>query len=88
MSESKKKWPNFDSVERLTAYFDENDVGDFIDDMRVVEFDVDLKRRTHYVAIEGDIAGKLSEISKHEHVSSGVIVNSWLREKISDYTRK
>ena len=35
-----------------------------------------------------EIADQLSEISKQEHVPAGTIVNSWLREKISDYAHK
>lgn len=88
MPESSKNLPDFESVDALTEFFDRNDMGDFFEAMPEVEFEVDLKRRMHYVALDAEIAGKLSEISRHEHVSSGAIVNSWLREKISDYSSK
>lgn len=85
---SEKKLPKFDSVEALTGFFEENDLGDYLDSMPEVEFDVELRHRKHFFAVDEDVAEQLSEISKNEHVSSGAIVNSWLREKISDYTRK
>ncbi|MEO7672618.1 MAG: CopG family antitoxin [Pyrinomonadaceae bacterium] len=85
---SEKKLPKFDSVEALTEFFDKNDMGDYFDSMPQVVFDVELGHRKHFVAVDEDVAEKLSEISKHEHLPSGAIVNSWLREKISDYTLK
>lgn len=89
MSEnSVKKLQKFDSVENLTEFFDDNDMGEYLESMPEVEFDVELRHRKHFVAVDEDVAERLSEISKNEHVSSGTIVNSWLREKLSDYTHK
>ena len=83
-----KKLPKFGSTEALTDFFDKNDMGDFLESMPEVEFDVELGHRKHFVAVDDDVAQKLSEISRNEHVASGAIVNSWLREKISDYKHK
>ena len=88
MPENNKKLPEFKSLEALTDFFDDNDMGDYLEAMPEVEFEVDLKRRKHYVAVDEGVADRLTEISKQEHVSSGAIVNSWLREKISDYSHK
>lgn len=85
---SVKKLQKFDSVENLTEFFDDKDMGDYLESMPEVEFDVELRHRKHFVAVDEDVAERLSEISKNEHVSSGTIVNSWLREKLSDYTHK
>lgn len=85
---SEKKLPKFESTEALTNFFEENDMGDYFESMSEVEFDVEVGHRRHFVAVDEDIAEKLSEISKNEHVPSGAIVNSWLREKLSDYTQK
>lgn len=83
-----KKLPKFDSIEELTTFFDENDLGDYLESMPEVEFEVELGSRKHYVAVDDDVAQRLTEISKNEHVPSGAIVNSWLREKLSHYSRK
>jgi hypothetical protein len=89
MGESnKKQLHEFESVEKLTEFFDENDLGDYLETMPEVDFDVELGHRKHYVAVDEDVVELLSEISKNEHVSSGAIVNSWLREKLADYTQK
>ena len=82
------KLPKFDSLDALTDFFDENDLGKYAEQMPEANFEVDLKRRKFFVAIDEDLSEKLSEISKHEHLPSETIVNSWLREKISSYSEK
>ena len=89
MAENKNNnLPTFKSLDSLTSFFDENDMGDYVENMPEADFDVRIDRRMHFVAVDEEVAERLSEISKTEHVSSGAIVNSWLREKISDYSHK
>lgn len=80
--------PKFKSLDELTDFFDRNDMGDYSEQMPEAEFEVDLKRRSFFVAVDEDLASKLTEISKREHQPSETIVNSWLREKISSYSEK
>ena len=63
-----KKLPKFDSVNDLTEFFDTNDLGDYLESLPEVEFDVELGRSKHYVAVDDDVAARLSEISKNEHI--------------------
>lgn len=88
MSENKKTLPKFESLDSLTDFFDNNDMGDYLDSMPEVAFDVEIKGRRHFVAVDEEVADQIAEISRQEHVPSGSIVNSWLREKISDYSHK
>ena len=83
-----KQLPKFESLDALTNFFDENDLGEFFEQMPEANFEVNLKRRKHFVAIDEELSEKLSEISKREHQPSETIVNSWLREKISSYSEK
>ncbi len=85
---NQKQLPKFDSLEKLTEFFDENDMGDYLEKMPEAQFEVDLKRRSYFVAVDEELVGKLSEISKREHQPSEKIVNSWIREKISSYPEK
>ena len=88
MTENNKTLPKFDSLDALSDFFDNNDMGEYLESMPEVNFDVDIKGRRHFVAVDEEVAGQISEISRQEHVPSGAIVNSWLREKISDYSHK
>ncbi len=85
---NQKQLPKFDSVEKLTEFFDENDMGDYLEEMPEADFEVNLERRMYFVAVDEELSRKLSEISKREHLSSEAMVNSWLREKISSYSEK
>ena len=88
MAENKKDLPKFETLDQLATFFEETDMGDYLDNMAEAEFDVDLQSRKFFVAVDEEIADRLSEISKDEHVPAGVIVNTWLREKISEMTPK
>jgi hypothetical protein len=85
---NQKQLPKFDSLDALTKFFDENDMGDYLEKMPRADFEVNLNKRMYFVAVDEDLSRKLSEISKREHLSSEAIVNSWLREKISSYSEK
>ncbi len=85
---NQKQLPKFDSLEKLTEFFDENDMGDYAEKMPEAHFELNLNRRMYFVAVDEELLGKLSEISKQEHLPSETIVNSWLREKISSYSEK
>ncbi len=77
--------PSFKSLDELVGFFDENDTGDYLEQKPEASFEVDLSRRTHFVAIEENIVDTLSKIAKQEHTLAEELVNSWLKEKISDY---
>ncbi len=85
---NQQKLPKFDSLDALTDFFDENDLGDYLENMPEVEFAVNLQKRSYFVAVDEELISKLSEISRREHQPSEKIVNSWLREKISSYSEK
>ncbi len=89
MSESEsKELPKFDSVGELVDFLDQTDLGDYLHSMPEVHFEVDIVSRKRYIAVDEDIAKRISELSRDEHVSSGAIVNSWLREKLSDRAQR
>ncbi|HEX8071031.1 MAG TPA: CopG family antitoxin [Pyrinomonadaceae bacterium] len=89
MAESKpQELPAFASLDELVEFFDSHDMGAYEESLPEAHFDVSLKRRTHLVAIDEEISGKLTEIAEREHVPAEALVNFWLREKLSDYPDK
>jgi len=88
MSESKRKLPKFESIDELVNFFDENDSTQYLDDMPEVDFDVDIKRKAFYYEVESDLAEQINELSREQHVSSGTVVNSLLREGLADHSSK
>ena len=86
MAENKEKnLPEFDSLDDLVDFFDENDFGDFEDRLKEVSFDVDLKSKKHLVGIEEEISKSLAKIATREKTTTESLVNSWLKEKVSGY---
>jgi CopG antitoxin of type II toxin-antitoxin system len=88
MPEDKRKLPKFRSIDELVEFFDENDSAPYWNDMPEVHFDIDLKRRAFYFEIESDLAEQINEISRKEHAPSGAVLNSLLRERLSDHSNK
>ena len=83
-----KELPKFDSIDELTEFFDENDLGGYLENLPAADFEVNLEKRTYFVAVDEELSRKLSEIARREHLPSEQIVNTWLREKISNYPEK
>jgi hypothetical protein len=77
--------PAFASLDEMVDFFDTHDLGDYLDQMPEVHFDVNLQRRTYLVAIDENIIRRLAEIAKQEHISPEALVNRWLGERISSY---
>lgn len=77
-----KKLPEFKSLDHLIEFFDTHDMGDYWDEMPEVRFDMNIKRRTHLIAINDEIAEKLTAIARAQRISSEDLVNAWLKEKI------
>ena len=72
--------PQFESVQALVDYFDTHDMGEHLDQMAEVSFDVDIQRRQYLVAIDAELMKKLAEIANAQQVSPEVLINTWLRE--------
>ena len=74
--------PDFASLDELVEFFDTHDLGEYWEQMPEAHFAVDIKRQTHLFALDEELADKLTEIALSRQVSSEVLINSWLREKI------
>ena len=72
------------SINDLVEWFDHNDSGDYLRQMPEVDFEVDIKRRKHLVSLDPDLSAKVTRIAKAKKTSSETLINSWVREKISE----
>jgi hypothetical protein len=82
-----KALPRSKSVKELVDFFDTHDMGDYWEKMPKTHFDVNIRKRKHLVALEGDIVDKLTEIAKSKRVSSESLINTWLKDKIRRATK-
>jgi hypothetical protein len=72
------------STNELVEWFDRNDIGDSLNEMPEADFDVDIKRRKHLVSLDPELSAKVTRIAKAKKTSSETLINSWVREKISE----
>lgn len=83
-----QKLPSFTSLDELVEFVDTNDIGDYEESLPEVNFDVDLRRKTHLVAIDEDTSNRLTEIAEQEQTPAESLINSWLKEKLSRYPKQ
>ena len=72
------------SVSDLVEWFDQNDLGDYLRQMPEVDFEVDIKRRKHLVSLDPELSAKVTRIAKSKKTSSETLINSWVKEKLSE----
>ena len=70
------------TLEEAAEFWDKRSFLDY-DDVEPVYFSVDLRRNRNYVDINEDVVKQIREIARQKGVSSRVLVNEWLREKVS-----
>jgi CopG antitoxin of type II toxin-antitoxin system len=80
----KDELPKTDSLDELVEFFDTHDMGEYWDRMPEAGLDIDIRQRKHLVALDDDLAGKVARVARSRHVSSESLVNSLLREKLTD----
>ncbi|HEV7474982.1 MAG TPA: CopG family antitoxin [Pyrinomonadaceae bacterium] len=82
-----QKLPSFASLDELVDFFDSHDMGDHQEYLPEAQFEVELQRKTHLVAIDEELNNRLTEIAEQERTPAESLVNSWLKEKISRYPK-
>jgi hypothetical protein len=80
-------FPSFASLDELVEFFETHDMGEYEDALPEAHLEVDIKRRTHLVAIDEETNNRLTEIAEQERTPAESLVNSWLKEKISRYRK-
>ncbi len=79
--------PKFGSLDQLVEFFDTHDMGEYWAEMPEAEFEIDIKRTSHLVALDSDLAEKVTEIARKKRISSRNLINKWLREKVLEQDR-
>ena len=51
--------------------------------MTDVEFEVDIKRRTYLISLDGELYRKVYAIARKKGIPAETLVNRWIEEKAS-----
>ena len=69
-------------IDDLVEFFETHDMGDHWESMPEAQFEIAIKKRTHLVAIDEEIADRITKIAKSKKTSSASLINGWLKEKV------
>ena len=69
-------------VDDLVEFFEAHDMGEYLEKMPEAKFEIDIKKRTHLIAIDEEIADRITTIAKSKKTSSESLINAWLKEKV------
>ena len=76
------KIPENMTLEEAAEFWDEHSALDY-DEVREVQFSVDLRKNRNYIDLNDSLAKQIRMIAHERGVSPRVLVNQWLREKIA-----
>lgn len=79
-----KKVPSFKTIREASDFWNNRDTTDFLDKTKEVQFEIDIKRRRHLVAVEDELIKKVRSLAKSKGVSSETLINLWLKEKVAN----
>lgn len=74
------------SYKEIGEFWDTHDLGDYWDQTKPVEFEVDIKSEAIYYAVEPKLSAKISRIAKKRGVPAETLLNLWLKEKLGEET--
>lgn len=91
MPKSKKKIDpipeHFKSIKEASDFWDTHSLADYWDQTKEVHFDIEIDEEPRYVVLEKKIAKQIDRLAEQTKVSSEVIVNVWLKEKLLEAAR-
>jgi hypothetical protein len=83
MARNKSKGPlPSRSLDELVELFETHDMGEYWEEMPEAQFEIDIKKSTHLVAIDEKLLDQLSKVAKSKHLSAEALIHSWLEEKM------
>ncbi len=74
----------FASIEEAADFWDSHDLTDYSDSMRKVEFDVQITKEPRWIELGAEVAQKVCEVAKQKNIPVQILVNEWLRDKLSE----
>lgn len=72
------------TLEELAEFWDTHDTTDY--PLNRVEFEVDIRARRHYVAVDPDILNGLRQVAMSRGLSTESLINLWLQERLTATT--
>lgn len=75
---------HFESIEQAADFWESHDLTEYSDVLEEVDFQVDMQRRRHLVALDPELAEKLAVEAHKRGLSTETLINLWLRDKLEE----
>ena len=79
----KDKVPENMTLDEASKFWDEHSFLDY-EDIQEVHFSVDLRKNRNYIDIKDDLAKQIRAIAYQKGISSRILINQWLSEKLEE----
>ena len=80
----KDKTLQFKTYEETAEWFDTNDMSDYENKLRPVDFHFDLRKNSDWVELDGEIAKTVRNLAKNKNIPTRKLVNELLRERLEN----
>ena len=70
------------TLREIGEFWDIHDATDFEAETYPVEFNVDIRTRRHYVAMDPDLLKRLRQVAQARGISAESLINLWLQERL------
>jgi len=87
MSENKGSISRARSYKELSEFWDSHNLGEYWEQLRPAEFEVDIQSQATYYPLEANLSADLRSIARKKGISPEVLLNLWVREKVRKVTR-
>jgi len=84
MRKSKSSISKARSYAEIGEFWDKHDLGDYWSRTRKVKFDVVFEPEATYYPVQKDLSEKIQSEARKQGVSSDILVNLWLEEKMKE----
>jgi hypothetical protein len=74
-----KKMPEFDTLDELVSFFDENDMGEYWEDLPEVDLEADIQTQTYMVTLDNDLARQVAQVARAKQLSPFELIESWIK---------
>lgn len=81
---TKKKIPQFDTLDEAVAFWEQHSFVDYVDDTEAVEIQVNLppKQERIEITLTAPIARQVQTVAKRKHTTPSRLVEEWVKEQL------
>jgi hypothetical protein len=84
MSAGKSSISQAQSYREIGEFWDTHDLGDYWDQTRPVEFEVDIQSEVTYYALDKALSTRIRTFARRHGVSAETLLNLWVQEKLQE----